>query len=95
MIFANYPGHFIVAVLLAVSAGLVVLAFHCREMQKEKNRSYRFLLMGLRYISILILLVILWNPSRSVLVDEVARNSVLVLFDTSRSLLLRSKVQQG
>jgi len=86
MIFANYPGHFIVAVLLAVSAGLVVLAFHCREMQKEKNRSYRFLLMGLRYISILILLVILWNPSRSVLVDEVARNSVLVLFDTSRSM---------
>ena len=86
MIFANYPGHFIAAFLLAVSASLVVLAFHCSEMQKEKIRSYRFLLMGLRYISILILLVILWNPSRSKLVNEVTRNSVLVLFDTSRSM---------
>ncbi len=86
MIFANYPGHFIVAFLLVVSAGLVVLAFHCREMQKEKIRSYRFLMMGLRYTSILILLVILWNPSRSKLVDEITRNSVLVLFDTSRSM---------
>jgi hypothetical protein len=86
MIFANYPGHFIVLFLLAVFTGLVVLAFHCREMQKEKFRSYRFLLMGLRYASILILLVILWNPSRYKLVDQVTRNSVLVLFDTSRSM---------
>jgi hypothetical protein len=86
MIFANYPGHFIVAFLLVVTIALVVLAFHCREMQKEKIRSYRFLLMGLRYASILILLVILWNPSRSKLVNEVTRNSVLVLFDTSRSM---------
>jgi len=86
MIFANYPGHFIVIFLLAVSAGLVVLAFRCREMQKEQIRSYKFLLMGLRYASILILLVILWNPSRYKLVDQVARNSVLALFDTSRSM---------
>ncbi len=86
MIFADYPGHFIVAVLLAVSAGLVVLVFHCREMQKEKIRSYRSLLMGLRYIPIVILIAILCNPSQSVLVDEVAGNSVLALFDTSQSM---------
>ncbi len=86
MIFANYPGHFIAAFLLVVCASLVALAFHSREMQKDKIRSYRFLLMGLRYTSILILLVILWNPSRSKLVNEVTRNSVLVLFDTSRSM---------
>ncbi|MBN2181507.1 MAG: hypothetical protein JW715_06310 [Sedimentisphaerales bacterium] len=86
MIFANYPGHFIVALILVISAGLVVFAFQCRQIQKEKNKSYRFLLMGLRYASILILFLILWNPSRSILIDEITRNSVLVFFDTSRSM---------
>jgi hypothetical protein len=86
MIFADYPGHFITLALVVVFAGLVVLAYRCREMQKENIRPYRFLLMGLRYASIIMLLVILFNPSRSITVDEVARNSVLTFFDTSRSM---------
>src|SRR4030042_897368 len=93
MIFADYPGHFIAAVLVGISAGLVVLAYRCRDMQKEKIRSYRFLLMGLRYATIIILLVILFNPSRSIIVDEVARNSVLTFFDTSRSMSVIEEAQ--
>jgi hypothetical protein len=45
MIFADYPGHFITLALVVVFAGLVVLAYRCREMQKENIRPYRFLLM--------------------------------------------------
>jgi hypothetical protein len=85
VIFADYPGHFFIIAFLVVTAGLVVLAFHCRQMQTEKNRPYRLLLMGLRYSSIIILLLILCNPSHFALVDVVARNSVLALFDTSQS----------
>ncbi len=89
MIFADYPGHFFVTALLAVTAGLIILAFQCRQMQKEKIRPYRLLLMGLCYASIVILLLILCNPSHSVLVDVSARNSVLVFFDTSKSFSVK------
>jgi hypothetical protein len=93
MIFADYPGHFITAALVGIFAGLVVLAYRCCEIQKENIRPYRFLLMGLRYTSIIILLVILFNPSRSVKVDEVARNSVFAFFDTSRSMSVIEEAQ--
>lgn len=93
MIFADYPGYFIAAALVSVFAGLIILAYHCREMQKENIRPYRFLLMGLKYASIIILLVILFNPSRSMTVDEVARNSVLAFFDTSRSMSVVEEAQ--
>ncbi|MFC1781331.1 hypothetical protein ACFLZ8_03610 [Planctomycetota bacterium] len=86
MVFVDYPGHFIAVVLLAIFAGLVLLVFHCRQLHKSRYRIYRPIFMLLRYASIVILLLILWNPSRSLQVDTTARNSVLTLFDTSRSM---------
>lgn len=86
MIFANYPGHLIAALLLILSAGLTLFTFHTGELRKAKLQAYRLPLILLQYISIAIMLFILWNPSRSEESETLAKNSVLVLFDTSESM---------
>ncbi len=48
----------------------------------------RAFLVGIKFLSIVILILILWNPSRSEIVDTFSRNNVLVLFDTSQSMSL-------
>ena len=86
MIFVDYPGNFVAIFFLAVAALLVFLAFHCRELRKKEFKTFRLLLIGLKYIAILILLLILWNPSQSKETDTYSKNSVLALFDTSKSM---------
>ena len=86
MIFANYPGHLIAALLLVLSAGLTLFTFHTGELRKAKLQAYRLPLILLQYISIAIVLFILWDPSRSEESETLAKNSVLVLFDTSESM---------
>jgi len=92
MILADYPGHFIVALLLIVSAVLIYFAFRTGELQKASRRSYRWPLIVLHYVAIVILLLILWNPSRPKESEELSRNSVLAFFDTSESM---SVVEDG
>jgi hypothetical protein len=92
MILADYPGHLIAGLLLVVPAVLVFFAFHCGELQKPARRSYRWPLMILQYAAIVILLLILWNPSLSKESETLSRNSVLTFFDTSRSM---SVVEDG
>ncbi|MEA3224525.1 MAG: hypothetical protein U9Q07_01140, partial [Planctomycetota bacterium] len=55
-------------------------------------RRYRLPLVLLQYASILILLLILWNPSRAKVSETLSRNSVLAIFDTSESM---SVVEDG
>ncbi len=86
MIFVNYPGHFIALLLFAITAVLLVLAFRSHELQNVKR--WRWFLAAMQYVSIVILFLILWNPSRSEPVETVHRNSVLVFFDTSESMSL-------
>ncbi len=92
MIFIDYPGHIIAGMLLTAFAVLVFFAFRCGELQKATQQSYRWLLIVLQYVAIIILLLILWNPSKSKLSEELSRNSVLVFFDTSESM---SVVEEG
>ena len=92
MILADYPGHLIAGLLLIVPAVLVFFAFRCSELQKPARRLYRWPLMILQYVAIVILLLILWNPSRSKESKTLSKNSVLVFFDTSRSM---SVVEDG
>ncbi|MEJ2701694.1 MAG: VWA domain-containing protein [Sedimentisphaerales bacterium] len=86
MIFADYPGHLIAALFLLISAGLTLFTFHSGELRKAKLQAYRLPLILLQYLSIAIMLFILWNPSRSEETRTSVKNSVLVLFDTSESM---------
>ena len=86
MIFANYPGHFVAIGVLIITAGMLLLAFRSGELKKEKFKLLRVLLLSLKFIAIVILVLILWNPSRSEIVETFYRNNVLVLFDTSQSM---------
>lgn len=90
MIFADYPGHLIAILLLVVFAALMVFAFRSRQSQKAKL--WRPVLCLLQYASIVILLLICWNPSQTRNREVTSRNSVLVLFDTSQSM---SVVEEG
>jgi hypothetical protein len=86
MIFAQYPGHFAAIAVLIITAGILLLAFRSGELKKEKFKLLRVLLLGLKFAVIVILILILWNPSRSEIVETFSRNNVLVLFDTSQSM---------
>ena len=86
MIFANYPGHLMAALLLVLTAGLTLFTFHTGELRKAKLQSYRLPLILLQYLAIAIMLFILWDPSRSEESETLGKNSVLVLFDTSESM---------
>ena len=92
MIFVDYPGHLVAGLLVAVFAVLVFLAFRIGELQNTKLHRYRLPLILLQYASILILLVILWNPSRARVIETLSSNSVLAIFDTSESM---SVVENG
>ncbi|UCG57355.1 MAG: VWA domain-containing protein [Phycisphaerales bacterium] len=86
MIFANYPGHLIVISLLAASTAAVLFVFRSGEFRKAKLKRYRVPLAVLQYVPIVLLLVILWNPSRSKDIEMFSRRPVLALFDTSESM---------
>ena len=86
MIFVNYPGHFVAGLLLISFVVLIVFAFRSKELQKAKLKLYRHLLTLLQYVSIVILLLILWNPSSPKEREMLSKNSVLVFLDTSESM---------
>ncbi len=86
MIFVDYPGHLVAGLLLAVFAVLVFLAFRLGELQNAKLRPYRMPLILLQYASIIVLLLILWNPSHAKVGETVSSNSILAIFDTSQSM---------
>jgi hypothetical protein len=84
MSFVDYPGHLIAIVLLGLWAWLMVLAY--RSAKGQNVKTWRWLLGSLQYLAIVILFVILWNPSRMEKENSTVRNTVLVFFDTSRSM---------
>lgn len=86
MIFANYPGHLAAIAVLLITAALLFLAFRSSEIKKTKFKFLRPILLGIKFLTIVILILILWNPSKSKRVATFSRNNVLVLFDTSRSM---------
>jgi len=86
MILVDYPGHFIAGMLLTVFAVLVFFAFRCGELQKANRRLYKWPLIVLQYLAIVILLLILWNPSKAKVSEDLSINTVLAFFDTSKSM---------
>jgi len=90
MIFADYSGHFIAALLLVIFAVLMGIAFYTNQILKLRIWKWPLSLMQLA--SVVAFLFILWNPSRLEFSETARRNSVLVLFDTSQSM---SVVEKG
>lgn len=88
MIFIDYPGHLVAVLLLTILGVLIALAFRTWKLQSVKAKTYRLILALLQYIAVVILLLILWNPSYLGQKETLAKNSVLVLFDTSESMSL-------
>jgi len=93
MIFANYPGHLIAALLLVISAGLTLVIYHSGELRKAQLQAYRLPLMLLQFIPVAVMLFILWDPSRSEENETLAKNAVLALFDTSESMSVTEEGQ--
>ncbi len=86
MIFVDYPGHFVVFMVLLLAAAVTFVGFSASELKTDKRKAYRWVLMSLQYMAILLLLVILWNPSRKKTTDLYRQNTVLTVFDTSQSM---------
>jgi len=86
MIFADYPGHLVALVLVLAPVAIVLLSFRGEQLQTPQRSRYRWLLAAMHYAAILLLLVILWDPSAWRKKEVFGRNTVLAIFDTSESM---------
>lgn len=86
MIFVDYPGHLVALLAVLVAAAVTFVGFSTGELKTAKRKVYRWILMSLQYVAILLLLLILWDPSRKKTIDLYQQNTVLTVFDTSRSM---------
>lgn len=86
MTLIDYPGHLVATALALLLAVLTFLAFRGSELAQRPRRPYRWLLMLIHYAALLVLLAIVWNPSRWHSTEVYQQNTVLAIFDTSRSM---------
>lgn len=86
MIFTDYPGHLVALLPALTSAAILFVVFRMGQLGTPQHRRYRWLLAGMHYATVLLLLVILWNPSAWRQKEVFGRNTVLAVFDTSESM---------
>lgn len=84
MILIDYPGHLVAAGLVLLAAILIVIAY--RTEKAVGLKWFRWPLAVLELGAIVILLIIIWNPSKGVITHSRSKNTVLVVFDTSESM---------
>ncbi len=84
MTLVDYPGHFLAVTVALALAALTFAAF--RPRLAARHRRVVWLLMLSHYAAMLVLLAIVWNPSRWDSTDVYQQNAVLAIFDTSRSM---------
>lgn len=84
MIFSDYPGHLIAIGILILFAVILYMMYRSQNLSGSKR--WIPLLYILRFATIVLLLFIIWNPSTPQTTKQSARNSVLVFFDTSKSM---------
>lgn len=86
MIFADYPGHLVALGLAMGTAAVVLVAFRRGPLETPQRARYRGILTALHYAAVLLVLAILWNPSAWQKKETFGRNTVLAVFDTSKSM---------
>jgi len=84
MVFVDYPGHLRAGVLAATAAVLMIWAY--RSEATRNIKVWPMLLCLLQLLAVLVLLLIIWNPSWGQITQKSSKNTVLVFFDTSRSM---------
>jgi hypothetical protein len=95
MILTDYPGHLVALTLAAGLAVLTVAVFHAPEVRTPARAGYGRLLMLLQYAAILLLLLILWNPSALRTRPTFTTNTIMTLFDTSESMSIADGGQRN
>ncbi len=95
MTFADYPGHLVALGLTLAAAAVVLVAFRAGPLQTPQRNRYRRLLAALHYAAILLMLVILWNPSAWQEEETFGKNTVLAVFDTSESMSVADDGRQS
>jgi hypothetical protein len=93
MTFLDYPGHFVMCLLILTAGVVTFFAFRTEQLQAAGRRRFGPLLMLLQMAVVLLLLVVLWNPCRQQSTRVYASNEVLTLFDTSRSMSVSEAAQ--
>ena len=87
MIFVDYPGFIIAAGLFALFAGLIWFAY--RTQIARKAGAWRWILAFLQYAAVILIALIIWNPSKSIKTSAPQKNTVLAFFDTSQSMSIK------
>lgn len=84
MILNDYPGHLWALLTSVLCLVLLIAAYRTRNLQKMGFK--RWLLALLVFVPIMVLLVLLWDPSRPEETKQKEATSVLVFFDSSKSM---------
>jgi hypothetical protein len=95
MTFLDYPGHLVALGLTLAAAAVVLIAFRAGPLQTPQRSRFRKFLAALHYTAILLVLVILWNPSAWQKEETFGKNTVLAVFDTSESMSVADDGRQS
>lgn len=86
MTLAQYPGHLIAFATVAAVTAILVLAY--RAPQWRRLGRLKWVLPVLQCVPIAMVVILLWDPARTLTDGHDVANTVLVLFDTSESMSL-------
>ncbi len=84
IVFTDYPGHGVTLLLAGVATALVVCSFRASELRRLPM--LRWVLGALSLVTVLVLIVLTWNPSRVTQTQRRRQNTLWVCFDTSESM---------
>ena len=84
IVFTDYPGH--IVTLLLVSVVMILLACSFRTSTLRRLPILRWVLGALSFVTVIMLIVLTWNPSRVRLTENREQNTLLVCLDTSESM---------
>lgn len=92
MILADYPGHLVGCLLVALLVGVCCWAYRSTVLRPLGLR--RWCLAPLTLVSLFLLIIIAWNPSAMRSVTEEQPCTLLAFFDTSKSMSIEDRLDR-
>lgn len=93
MILKDYPGHIIAGISILICMATVLWAFRAQHL--KRFNLMRWILAMLTLLPMLVLLWVLWNPSRLKMTEKIRPCTVQVFFDTSQSMSIRDMYNES